>query len=298
MQAGSGESSSSTADRFTLSGPSLRPDPRIHAYRRDLADIAMAGQLFAPHYARPLVRSCGLMTTAVRSEASDTAPIVSELLPGEHFAVLEYAAGWAWGYCLLDHYVGYVEAIELVDGREPTHLVCEASAPIHGSGDISAPILARLPMGSRVSGIELGPCLGTEAGCIPMSHLRPIGEHEEDPAAVAQRLFGCPYSLGGRNLNGIDCSGLVQLALSLCGIAAPRDSDQQRALGRGLAETEALRRGDLIFFPGHVGMMTDDCLMIHASRNQGKVSVEPVNVVAERSRTLNGEGIVARRRIG
>ncbi len=189
------ESSSSTAERFTLSGPSLKLDERIHAYRRDLADVALAGQLFAPHYARPLIRSCGALTTPLRSEASDTAPVISELLPGEQFAVLEYASGLAWGYCLQDHKVGYVEAIELVDAPPATHIVCEASAPIHGSGDIAAPVLARLPMGSRVAGSERGPCLSADIGCIPMSYLRPIGEYEEDVAAVAQRLFGCPYAM-------------------------------------------------------------------------------------------------------
>lgn len=292
------ESSSSTAERFTLSGPSLRLDERIHAYRRDLADVALAGQLFAPHYARPLIRSCGVLATYVRSEPSDTAPIVSELLPGEQFAVLEYARGSAWGYCLQDHYVGYIEAIELVDAPPATHIVCEASAPIHGNGDIAAPVLARLPMGSRITGLEDGPCLRSDVGCIPMSYLRPIGEYEEDVAGVAQRLFGCPYMMGGRSFRGIDCSGLVQLSLSLCGIPAPRDSDQQRTLGREVANDAPLRRGDLVFFPGHAGIMTDEHLLIHASRSRSKVAVEPLKVVEERSRRLSGEGISARRRLG
>jgi hypothetical protein len=291
------ESSSSTAERFTLSGPSLKLDTRIHAYRRDLADIALAGQLFAPHYARPLIRSCGVIATFVRSEPSDTGPIVSELLPGEQFAVLEYAGGCAWGYCVQDHIVGYVEAIELVDGPEPTHVVCEASAPIHGSGDIAAPVLARLPMASRVTGREDGPCLVTDTGCIPMSYLRPVGEHEEDAAAVAQRLFGSPYAMGGRSLHGVDDCGLIQLALSLCGLPAPRNNDQQRMLGSEI-ESGTHKRGDLIFFPDHVGIMTDDCLLLHASRTQAKVTVEPLTVVEDRSRSLSGEGIIARRRIG
>jgi hypothetical protein len=223
--------------------------------------------------------------------------VISELLPGEQFAVLEYASRLAWGYCLQDHKVGYVEAIELVDAPPATHIVCEASAPIHGSGDIAAPVLARLPMGSRVAGSERGPCLSADIGCIPMSYLRPIGEYEEDVAAVAQRLFGCPYAMGGRSFHGIDCSGLVQLSLSLCGIPAPRDGDQQRALGREVADGEPLRRGDLIFFPGHAGIMTDEHLLIHASRSQAKVTVEPLAVVEARSRALSGQGITARRRL-
>jgi hypothetical protein len=287
------DSSSSTAERFELAGPSLKLDPRVHACRRDLADIALAGRLFAPHYARPLVRACGARPAFLYATPSDRQDAASELLPGEHFAVLEYAGGWAWGYSCHDHYVGYVEAIELTDPAEPTHIVCEPSAPIHPDDDIRAPVLAHLPMGSRLIGEEHGSCLASEAGCIPLSYLRRIDDPEEDAAAVAQRLYGAPYRLGGRTANGVDCSGLVQLALALTGIAAPRDSDLQRVVGTPIEDGEPLRRGDLVFFEGHVGMMVDDLMMIHATRTAGKVCVEPLAAVAERSEG----GVVARRRV-
>lgn len=290
--AGSGDSSSSTAERFELAGPSLKLDQRVHAWRRDLADIALAGRLFAPHYARPLVRACGARPACLYATPSADQDAASELLPGETFAVLEYAGGWAWGYSCHDHYVGYVEAIELTDAAEPTHVVCEASAPIHTDDDIRAPVLAHLPMGSRLIGEEHGSCLASDAGCVPLSYLRRIGDHEDDPAAVAQRFYGAPYLLGGRTANGIDCSGLVQLALGLCGIAAPRDSDLQSSLGRALDAGEPACRGDLVVLTGHVGIMVDDIMMIHASRSNGKVCVEPVSKVAER-----GGGVAEKRRI-
>lgn len=202
------------------------------------------------------------------------------------FAVLEYAGGWAWGYSCHDHYVGYVEAIELTDAAAPTHIVCEASAPIHPEDDIRAPVLAHLPMGSRLIGEEHGACLASDLGCVPMSYLRRIEDHEEDPAAVAQRLYGAPYLLGGRTANGIDCSGLVQLAFGLCGIDLPRDSDLQRIAGKPVAAGEPVRRGDLVFMERHVGIMLDDLMMIHASRTAGKVCVEPLASVAERAPVL------------
>lgn len=283
--------------RFTLSGRSVTLDPRVHAWRRDLADIALADRLFAPHYARPIDRACGQLATFVRAEPSDSAPHISELLPGEPFRVLEYAGGWAWGQSALDGQVGYVEAVELVAPVRATHVVCEASAPIHAAGLLGAPELARLPMGARLAGREEGGCLLTEGGCVPTSHLRTLGEHEEDPVAVAQRLFGMPYLMGGRSFHGIDCSGLVQLAFALCGIALPRDSDQQRAAGEALSDGSPLRRGDLVFFPGHVGLMFDDRMLIHASRSQSKVTVEPLEVVEARSLKLTGRGMTDRRRI-
>lgn len=250
-------------------------DPRIHAWRKDIADVGLAGRLFAPHYARPLIRDCGLLPTPMRSGPSDTAEPVSELLPGEKFAVLDITSGWAWGYSLLDHRVGYVEAIELADPLEPTHIVVEANAPIQSCGDPLSPPLAALPLGSRVHGEVHGAMLHIEAGCVPLAYLRRIDEHEDDPVAVAQRLLGTPYAPGGRSTHGVDSTGLVQLSLQLCGIECPRDADLQRRLGSEIPEDAPLHRGDLLFCGEHVAMMADDQMAIQVSPATMKVSVEP-----------------------
>jgi cell wall-associated NlpC family hydrolase len=235
----------------------------------------LAGRLFAPHYAAPLFRACGLIATLVLQEPFDGAGAVSELLPGEGFAVLDLTAGWAWGYCLADHRVGYVEAIELAEPLEPTHVVVEAQAPIQAGADPLAATLSHLPMGSRLHGEVRGASLEFEGGFVPLSYLRAVGEHEEDPVAVAQRLLGAPYRPGGRTCHGIDCSGLVQLSLQLCGIEAPRDTREQRGLGEALPDDAPLKRGDLLFCEDHVGMMVDDRMAIQVSWEGQKVAVEP-----------------------
>ncbi|WP_162806266.1 NlpC/P60 family protein [Sphingosinicella terrae] len=235
--------------------------------------------MIAPHYARPVMRSCGAHSTFVRIEPDAAAEIASELLPGEGFAVLEYAGGWAWGFCENDHVVGYVEAIELAAPSPPTHIVCERCAPVAADDLVTSPVLASLPMGSRLHGTEQGACLGTEYGCVSLSHLRRIDEHDEDPVVVAERLIGTPYLAGGRSFNGIDGAGLVQLSLALCGLAAPRFADEQRGLGEPIADGVPLRRGDLILFDGDSGLMIDDLLMIHACPAAGKVTVDPVAVL-------------------
>ncbi len=268
--------SSSTDDHFRLTGPSLPLDPRIHAYRRDLSDIALAGQIIAPHYARPLTRSCGPRPAAVWQNPRTEGDAVTEILPGEDFFVLEYAGGWAWGYCAADHIVGYVEAIALAHPVQATHIVCEKCAPIAADDKITSPVLATLPMGSRLHGEEYGPCLTTEFGCVSSSHLRRIDDHDEDPVIVAERLIGTSYRPGGRSLNGIDGAGLVQLSLILCGIPAPRLVEQQRLLGAEIGAESSLRRGDLILCGGDAGLMVDDLLVIHACPKAGKVTVDPV----------------------
>lgn len=287
-----GASSSSTERRIALEGPSIRLDPRLHAWRSDIADIALAGRLFAPHYAAPLRRACGLIATSVLIEPADGAEAVSELLPGEGFAVLDLTAGWAWGYCLADHRVGYVEAIELADPLEPTHVVVEALAPIQSGPDPLAATLSHLPMGSRLHGTVRGASLEFEGGFVPLAYLRAVGEPEEDPVAVAQRLLGAPYRPGGRTCHGIDCSGLVQLALQLCGVEAPRDTREQRALGEALGDDAPLKRGDLLFCDDHVGMMVDDRMAIQVSWEARKVAVEPFTCAQAPG---SGSGIERRR---
>ncbi|HEX8062536.1 MAG TPA: NlpC/P60 family protein [Allosphingosinicella sp.] len=226
-------------------------------------------------------------------EPVDGAATVSELLPGEGFAVLDLTAGWAWGYCLADHRVGYVEAIGLAETLEPTHVVIEAQAPIQSGPDPLDPTLSSLPMGSRLHGEVRGASLEFEGGFVPLAYLRAAGEDEADPVAVAQRLLGAPYRPGGRTCHGIDCSGLVQLALQLCGIDAPRDTKEQRSLGERLADDAPLRRGDLLFCDDHVGMMVDDRMAIQVSHEALKVTVEPFAC----ARAPGSEAGIERRRL-
>jgi hypothetical protein len=278
--------------RFGLRGPSPSLDARVHAFRHDIADVELAGQVVSSHYARGLPRACGSRAALVWPAARSEGDAVSELLPGEGFAVLEYTGPWAWGYCTADHRVGYVEAIELVEPVAATHVVCEAKVPVFADSQIEATRLACMPMGARLIGHEEGACLMSEIGCVPLSHLRRVGELESDPAQVAMRLIGTKYLTGGRSHNGIDPGGLIQLALAQCGVAAPRDLDLQAKLGEPVAPGAPLRRGDVVIAGDEGGVMIDDLMLIHACRAAGKVNVEPAAVVEGR----HGGGV--RRRIG
>src|SRR5690606_28470859 len=89
-------------------------------------------------------------------------------------------------------------------------------------------------------------------------HLRPSGEAEPDYVEAAERLVFTPYLWGGASGFGLDCSGLAQLAMRMAGRAVPRDSDMQAAgIGTPLEAGAALERGDLVFWKGHVAILTD-----------------------------------------
>lgn len=272
-------------DRFGLSGTSQSYDPRVVAIRPDLADIAVAGQHFAPHYAAPMMSSCVLPSAVLRGAPSLDADQTSELLYGEGFALLDLTGGWAWGYCLADHYVGYLAADALGAPIAPTHRVRASEALLHSAPEAASGGSAVLPRGALVMGEPEGEWLATAHGYLPLAALVEADAEEKDAAAIAEELVGAPYLWGGRTAAGVDCSGLVQLAWASAGIQLPRDSDLQlAALGPDKnVDPAALRRGDLVFFPGHVGIMADASNIIHASRRWMAVKVEPLVDVIARS---------------
>jgi cell wall-associated NlpC family hydrolase len=176
--------------------------------------------------------------------------------------------------------------------------VTAPAALVFAEADIKSPEQARLPMGSRVTGDIKGDFLKTEQGFIHLRHLSAIGASEADAVAIAERLTGTPYLWGGRSGDGLDCSGLVQLCLSLCGVESPRDTDQQMAaLGEEIAPGAPLLRGDIIFFPGHVGFMADSKNLIHANAHWMQVRTEPLGDVVARLADGHAQTVLARKRI-
>jgi hypothetical protein len=209
--------------------------------------------------------------------------MVSQILHGEGFAVLDQAGGWAWGYSLHDHYVGYIPADTLA-------LVFERP-------DFKSPAVGRYPLGARIAGEMLDGYLRVAEGYIHPRHVAALS-HTVEPATAAEAMCGLPYLWGGRGDGGLDCSGLVQRAFEFAGLDCPRDSDMQREqLGEPLAEDEPLRRGDLVFFPGHVGIMADDRRLIHANAYWMGTVIEPLADIVARLSTTHTMPVTARRRI-
>ena len=285
---------------YTLNDHSLVGDKRTTPIRGDLADISLAGKLFAPHYAVPMLRTGIAPVTEIYAEAHATSMPVSALMHGEEFAVLDVAGDWAWGYCLHDNYLGYVRFAELGDDFDATHIVSAAATLLVVAPSAKARVLARYPMGAQLlcgSPSECGNYLACENGFVPRAHLSEMGSVAASPADLAEQLIGTPYSWGGRSGDAIDCSGLVQLVFGLKGIMAPRDADMQQAdFGADLTDSAMLQRGDLVFFPGHVGIMADAENIIHANGSAMAVSVEPLADATARF-AEHDEPMLARKRV-
>jgi cell wall-associated NlpC family hydrolase len=285
-------------------------DLRTTPARPDLAALHLKGQVEAARFVEGSLREVGDPQAAVRRAPAPDAPLETEALRGELVSVYEdNGEGWCWGQLRSDGYVGWLPASALrAPGSLPTHRVAALRTLVFPARSIKAPPVEALSLGARVavahdrhgsSGAADDLTMLDSGFYVPTRHLAGIATTEPDFVAVAGRFVGVPYLWGGKTSLGIDCSGLVQVALSASGIACPRDSDmQERALGAALPSDDlsGLRRGDLVFWKGHVAIVRDVATLVHANAFHMAVAIEPLAEAVNRIAAA-GSAITAIRRI-
>lgn len=272
-------------------------DPRLTLARPDLAEQALEGLIPAGAYRTPTAMQCSAPVAPVRTRPEHDGPQEDQLVFGERFDVLEEADGWAWGRAGRDGYVGWVEVEALSQPvLTPTHRVAALRTYAYAEPTFRSQPVALLTLNALVTerGREGRFVEVARIGWIAEPHLSDLLAFESDPVAVAERFMGAPYQWGGRESLGLDCSGLVQQALFACGRACPRDADQQEA-ALGSPVTGDVRRGDLVFWDGHVGWMLDDARVIHANSWHMAVAIDPIAEVDQRQRASGSAGARFRR---
>lgn len=188
-----------------------------------------------------------------------------QLWLGERFTVVDRDQGFAFGFAEKDGFCGWLPEAALSDGPTPTHWVASPGTHLYPEPRSASREIAALPMGAQVAVLgQSGKFAETTQGFVPMRHLRALGDWLADPVAVAESLLHTPYLWGGNSRHGIDCSGLAQLAFWACGRVIPGDSDLQEGALESLSAWEA-GRGDLVFWKGHVAILTAPDRMIHAN---------------------------------
>lgn len=220
-----------------------------------------------------------------------------QLLYGETVQILEAGNGWSHVQADKDGYRGHVPGTSLGPAQPPTHWISAPSTHIYRAADLKSPDRMALSFGSRVTVLSNAHTFAeTPDGYIPGVHLTPVGTYMSDPLDVAAWFLGTPYLWGGNSRFGLDCSGLVQAAFLACGRPCPGDSPrQEQAFGPALPPGTAPRRGDLLFWKGHVAMVRDPDTLLHANAFHMAVSYEPLGPALDRIEA-QGDGTVTSHR--
>jgi len=280
-------------------------DARLTPARPDLAAAHLRGEIDAERYVEGIRMQVVWPHAPVRRAPQADSALDTEALRGETVIAYEHSPeGWSWIACERDGYVGYAPSEALRETvAAPTHRVRALRTHLYPGPGIKAPPLGALQLGALVTvAREHGDFSVLDDGaCVWTRHLRPMDEHVADFVAAAEKMIGVTYLWGGRTTEGLDCSALVQNAMELAGMRAPRDSDmQERELGAPLnlaPDLSGLRRGDLLFWKGHVGVMRDDETLLHANGYHMEVVSEPLRVAASRIAAAGGGDITGARRM-
>jgi Bacterial dipeptidyl-peptidase Sh3 domain/NlpC/P60 family len=279
-------------------------DPRLTPARPDLAAAHLRGKIAADAYVGGRAMYVSTGTADVRHAPSHDSPLDTQALFGEEAMLYEDHEGWGWVQLARDNYVGYIAMAALSEGHaRPTHRVRVLRTLVYPCADMKLPARRASPLGAAVRVRTLKGAFAQIGDCafVFENHLAPIGTKEADFVEVAERFLHVPYLWGGKTSLGIDCSGLVQVALAAAGVAVPRDTDlQEQALGTplGLDPELTLKRGDLVFWRGHVGIMRDESTLLHANAHHMLVVSEPLSVARERILAKSAQPITAIKRLG
>lgn len=264
-------------------------DRRLNIFRPDLADEKLQGKVQAERFVKGVPGQITVPVIGLRPKPDLSTGIDTEMLLGETLQVFERNNGWAWVQADADGYAGYLPETAFGETVAVTHRIVAPRTFLYPQAELRKPPVAALSMGSllRIVGEEETRgtrYLMTENGeGVIASHCQSLEQKQaDDYVSVAVHFLETPYLWGGRSGFGIDCSGLVQLSMAMMGRLVLRDTDMQvQSIGTEIDRGD-LRRGDLVFWKGHVGIMQDSETLLHANGHTMTVARENLDEAIKR----------------
>jgi len=269
-------------------------DRRTTPFSGRIAHVSLKGIVDAPLTEGEAAQIILPITDLLASPAGERD---RQLLLGAVVTVIDRDQGHVYVQATRDGYCGWLSEKSVGRGPQPTHWVVAPGAHLYTEPQVRAPERACLSLGARLAIVgSWGDWGNTPHGFVPLCHVRPVDHFAPDPVSVAESLLGTPYLWGGNSRSGIDCSGLVQMAFHAAGRDCPGDADMQMVMGRGLSPTDKSKRGDLMFWEGHVAMVVNNELLVHANGHTMSVAYEGINDAISRISSAGGGLVQARQR--
>jgi cell wall-associated NlpC family hydrolase len=269
-------------------------DTRLHAYRSDLADKTLKGRVEAAQFTKGVKMEVIAPCVALHRKSDASSMQITQALFGEKITAFEVGDEWVWCQLKRDGYVGYIARHAVSQElTSPTHQVAVPLTFMYPQSNIKTQPAIELPMNARLQIIRSDGSFSelSNGKFVFNKHIQLIDSFASDFVGVAERYLHVPYYWGGKSSRGLDCSGLVQVSLEACGIPSPRDADmQEQQLGKSLMinDLDGLRRGDLVFWDGHVGIMADSEMLLHANGFHMMTMKEPLQEAIARIAPLGG----------
>lgn len=276
-------------------------DRRLTPFSGKVAHTSLIGKVTAPHFSEGALAS--VIVSCVDLCAYHAKKRDRQLIYGDRVRVVDTDGKYSFIQSQKDGYCGWVESAALGGDIIPTHWVAAKSSHLYSAPTVQAPEKLWLSFGTRVcllshqSPKENSNFAHTNAGFIPLCHLREMNDRPNDVVSVAEMFLGTPYLWGGNSILGLDCSGLVQTAFSACAQSCPADSDLQQSMGLECSLDAPFLRGDLLFWKGHVALAIDHQQLIHANGYSMSVCYENIQECIKRIYHSGGGDLIARRRV-
>ena len=218
----------------------------------------------------------------IYKKPSEVSEVTSQIIYGEKFKILSKNKNWIKIKSSFDNYIGYIKNKNYTDSHKPTHKVFVLKANIFNKTKNKTKYF--LPYASKISIIQVNKKLiEIEKGkWIKKKYVKKINHIEKDYLSVLKLFLKTKYIWGGKTYKGIDCSAILQLLYYYNNRFYPRDTKDQLRFSKSNVKRKNYKKGDVIFWKGHVAICIDNKNLIHAYGPEQKVIIMPINKTVER----------------